>query len=199
MYGQNVSILRLLKTLESLVQFCSENGACVCFGDIAFDQGENVAEKCCSSNPSTTPQALFHQTDVTDYHSVLGLFDTAFKTYGRIDHAVAGAGILDNGNGFDPELTLESFREPPSQKVLDVNLIGCLYTARIASVYPRQNQPDGADRSILLISSSCGFKEAAGFFFYQASEHGVLGVMRALRGYIPLPSRHNTRVNAICP
>lgn len=86
-------------------------GAYVCFGDMATAAGEQVAEKCRASSQGSPPRAVFQQTDVADYSSVLGLFDTALKTYGRIDHAVAGAGIGEIGSCFDPALTMESVRE----------------------------------------------------------------------------------------
>jgi NAD(P)-dependent dehydrogenase (short-subunit alcohol dehydrogenase family) len=65
-------------------------------------------------------------------------------------------------------------------------------------VYLRQNRPENADRSITLISSVAGFKESPGMFVYQASKHGVLGLMRSLRLYLS-SSTHRIRVNAICP
>ena len=89
-------------------------GAYVCFGDMLTTPGEQVAEKCCASSQESPPRAIFQQTDVADYSSVLGLFDTALKMYGRIDHAVAAAGIGEIGNCFDPTLTMESVREVSS-------------------------------------------------------------------------------------
>lgn len=87
----------------------------------------------------------------------------------------------------------------PTAKVLDVNLLGSLYFSRIASVYLRENRKHGEDRSLTLVSSVAGFKESPGLFVYQASKHGVLGLMRSLRKYISSPTLHNIRVNAICP
>ncbi|KAL6236255.1 hypothetical protein BDW75DRAFT_117335 [Aspergillus navahoensis] len=185
----------------SLVEYAIQNGAYVCFGDVSTQAGDEIAKTVNANTPSSPPRAIFVQTDVTSYDSVLGLFDKAMEAYGRIDHVVAGAGIVEIGNVFDPALDLRSIREPPPTKVLDVNLLGCLYTARIASVYLRQNRPEsGADRSIILVSSVAGFKESPGLFVYQASKHGVIGLMRALRLYLHGPaSAHNIRVNCICP
>lgn len=92
-----------------------------------------------------------------------------------------------------------SIVQAPPSTVLDVNLLGCLYCARIASVYLRQNRSENEDRSVTLVSSVAGFKESPGLFVYQASKHGVLGLMRSLRKYVSLPTTHNIRVNAICP
>ncbi|KAL4973716.1 hypothetical protein BDW66DRAFT_153578 [Aspergillus desertorum] len=181
----------------SLVEHAAQNGAYVCFGDVSAHAGEEIAKTMNANFPSSPPRAIFVQTDVTDYDSVLGLFDKAMEAYGRVDHAVAGAGIVEIGNVFDPALDMQSIRKA----ILDVNLLGCLYTARIASVYLRQNRPGPeADRSIILISSVAGFKESPGLFVYQASKHGVIGLMRALRLYLHGPaSAHNIRVNCICP
>ncbi|CBF75878.1 hypothetical protein AN3564.2 [Aspergillus nidulans FGSC A4] len=193
----------------SLVEYAVQNGASVCFGDVSVQAGEEIARTVKANAPSSPPRAVFVPTDVTKYDSVLALFDRAMEVFGRIDHAVAGAGIVEIGNVFDPALDMQSIREAsqPSLlnigrgQVLDVNLLGCLYTARIASVYLRQNRSEPeADRSIILISSVAGFKESPGLFVYQASKHGVIGLMRALRLYLHGPaSAHNIRVNCICP
>lgn len=162
----------------------------------------------------------FVQTDVTDYDAVLKLFDTAWKKYGRVDIAVSNAGIQEAGNWFDPGLDLETVKtvrpfetiSPPSQifkyssdiisqkpsnKVIDVNLTGTLYFARIAAVYLKEGAKGSDDKSLLLLSSTAGFKETPGLFAYTASKHGVLGLLRSARPY--LPKTHQIRINAICP
>lgn len=53
------------------------------------------------------------------------------------------------------------------------------------------------DKLITLISSVAEFKEYLGLFAYSASKHGVIGLMRSLRGY--LPSTFNVRMNVVCP
>ena len=61
------------------------------------------------------PRAVFHHADVTDYQSVVNLFDKAFETFKRIDHVVAAvvatASIFDHGDSFDHALTLRTVRE----------------------------------------------------------------------------------------
>ena len=56
-------------------------------------------------------QVKFLYTNVQDHLANLGLFDLALKTCGRIDHAVAVAGINREENIVDKELTLESVRK----------------------------------------------------------------------------------------
>lgn len=82
--------------------------------------------------------------------------------------------------------------------MLEVNLFGTVYFAHVALAAMR---PDSglrdSDKSITLVSSVAGFKETPGLFAYTASKHGVMGLMRSLRLY--LPSTYNVRLNVVCP
>ena len=49
--------------------------------------------------------------DVSRYDNNLDLFRTAFEKYGKVDHALAIAGIVEQGNWFDPALTMESVKK----------------------------------------------------------------------------------------
>lgn len=80
-----------------------------------------------------------------------------------------------------------------------MNLLGSLYVTRIASVFLRHNRGGCCDRSILLFSCVSGFKDSPSLFIYQASKHGVLGLMRSLRTYISSPYKHHIRINTVCP
>lgn len=82
---------------------------------------------------------------------------------------------------------------------MDVNLLGSMYVTRIASVYLRHNRGSNCDRSILLFSCASGFKDSPSLFVYQASKHGVTGLMRSLRTYISSPYKHYLRINTVCP
>ncbi|KAJ5544454.1 hypothetical protein N7535_007147 [Penicillium sp. DV-2018c] len=187
----------------SLVTQCLENGANVCIGDLDGVSGEHLLKECRDKFPpeeqDLPPRVIFQPTDVTIYPSVLALFDLAFDTYKRIDHVVSAAGIVEIGNWFDTALTMESVRQTPTHKVLDVNLLGSMYVCRIASVYLRHNRGSDCDRSILLFSCVSGFKDSPSLFVYQASKHGVVGLMRSLRTYISSPYKHHLRINTVCP
>ncbi|KAL2869664.1 uncharacterized protein BJX67DRAFT_319110 [Aspergillus lucknowensis] len=192
----------------SLVGLCCQNGAYVSIGDIDAVRGDYVASKCIEhwpvhsdpALPPKPPRAAFQRTDVTDYQSVLDLFDNTFNKYKRIDHVVVTAGSTETEEPwFDHALNLTEIRKPPSSRDIDVNLIGTLYVTRIASVYLRHNRGPGVDRSILLFSCSAGFKETPGVSVYQASKHGVQGLMRSLRANFSSPYKHSIRINTICP
>jgi NAD(P)-dependent dehydrogenase (short-subunit alcohol dehydrogenase family) len=50
------------------------------------------------------------KTDVTDYESLLRLFEAAWEKFGRVDIAISNAGLQEAGNWFDPSLDLESLK-----------------------------------------------------------------------------------------
>ena len=140
-------------------------------------------------------------------------------------HALACAGIIEQGRWFDPELTIETVEKEESRLTLDVNLVGTCMFARIAVVYLKHDKKQGEDKSLTLISSAAGFRESPGCgctryelrlsvicqdfcptetlrywntsLFRQCSKHGVMGLMRTLRKMIY--QRDGTRINAACP
>lgn len=90
--------------------------------------------------------------------------------------------------------------------MIDINLNGTLYFARLAVAYLKDKHIVDAGSSdaksissskcITLVSSVAGFKESPGLFAYSAAKHGVMGLMRSLRPFTaPL---YGLRVNAIC-
>jgi NAD(P)-dependent dehydrogenase (short-subunit alcohol dehydrogenase family) len=107
----------------------------VFFGDVL----DGPAQALESELQSSTATVKFVHCDVTSYADNLALFDAAYQAFGRVDHAISNAGLGEQGNIVSPELTLESVREEPknSVQVVDVNLKGPLYFARLASVYDR--------------------------------------------------------------
>jgi NAD(P)-dependent dehydrogenase (short-subunit alcohol dehydrogenase family) len=87
--------------------------------------------------------------------------------------------------------------QKPQTKTLDVNLTGTVYFAHIAATYLKAASKPTGPKSLILVSSTAGFKETPGLFTYSASKHGVVGLVRSLR--LSLPKTHNINVNAICP
>ncbi|KAL4757832.1 uncharacterized protein BDW70DRAFT_142705 [Aspergillus foveolatus] len=192
----------------SLVELCCENGAYTIIGDIDAARGEQLARKCIQqwpvhqepTGPPKPPRAIFRKTDVTDYQSVLDLFDNTFKKYNRIDHVIVTAGSAETRESwFDHSLNLVQVRKAPSVKDIDVNLLGTLYVTRVASVYLRHNRGPGVDRSILLFSCAAGIRETPVVPIYQVAKHGVQDLMRSLHANLNSPYRHSIRINTICP
>jgi NAD(P)-dependent dehydrogenase (short-subunit alcohol dehydrogenase family) len=94
------------------------------------------------------------------------LFKTALQKYGHIDHAVANAGIIEQGLWFEPKGGLEGVKKEPGIGVLNVsvNLKGVMYFARIACAYLAHEQDPNAptDKSLTFLSSVAGLKGGAG-------------------------------------
>ena len=113
------------------------------------------------------------------YADNLALFDAAYTAFGRVDHAISNAGLGEQGNLIDPELDLASVREEPKDgaRVIDVNLKGPVYFARLASVYLRQSaegeeaSAPPVDKSLTFTSSVAAFREVPGLYVYVASKH----------------------------
>ncbi|KAL9617881.1 MAG: hypothetical protein Q9160_007369 [Pyrenula sp. 1 TL-2023] len=184
----------------ALVSLLHRHGAFIVFGDTNLQAGEALAARLNSFAPtssSSPPKVLFLACDVTSYSSIYALFKTARDTHGHIDHAVPCAGILEQGAWFDPELTVESVAREETMKVLQVDLVGVCWFARIGAVFLREGKGEAVDRSLLLMSSVNAFRESPGLFMYQAAKHGVLGLLRSTRKI--LYERDHIRVNAICP
>ncbi|KAI5460938.1 putative 3-hydroxyacyl-CoA dehydrogenase [Mariannaea sp. PMI_226] len=182
---------------ESIVRTLFQVGAHVVFGDIDEPSCLRLVETLKKDATPSTGTLHCRRVDVRLYSDNLSLFQDAFERYGRVDHALSIAGVTEGQNWFDPSLDLNSITQPPSTSVLDINLLGALYFARIAAVYLRQDAGSGRDKSLLLTGSLAAFKEQAGLFVYQPSKHGVMGLFRSTRKN--LYSLHGIRVNILCP
>ncbi|KAK0105502.1 hypothetical protein ONS96_004887 [Cadophora gregata f. sp. sojae] len=205
---------------RAAVRLFHEHGSSILFGDTNTPLGVALETEISS------PRARFLPCDVTSYSSQLELFRTAIKLFGRIDIVVANAGIsvprdpfvfMDgdgDGDGGDGEGEKgeggekEIEREFPTGEI-DVDLKGCLFTARIGMFYLRRNGRfargggdvgggggGGGGGDLVLVSSIAGFKESTGLAVYTASKHGVLGLLRGVRVQA---GREGVRVNAVCP
>jgi NAD(P)-dependent dehydrogenase (short-subunit alcohol dehydrogenase family) len=124
--------------------------------------------------------------DVTDWGAMDAGAAQLREALGPADVVVANAGIILTGEHVD-EL------EPAAwQNIIDVNLTGAFLTAKAA--IPQLRETGGG--SLILISSICGITASAGFAAYNASKHGVIGLMRTLANEL---GPDGITVNAICP
>ena len=169
----------------------------VVFGD-TNEEAANTLVNRLKSKGDYGGEVAFVECNITEYADVYKLFKVAYNKYDRIDHAFAIAGVLEQGNWFDPELTIQSVEHAEeTTAVLDVNLKGTAIFARIAIVFLRDGIKRKDNRSLILTSSFAGIRESPGLYMYQSSKHGVLGLMRSMRKTIL--ERDGIRTNCICP
>lgn len=113
-----------------------------------------------------------------DTEALDALFERARERFGRVDVVVANAGMWPSEDKPLHELELARIRE-----VLDVNLLGSIYTCRsfarqLAAHGPRA---DGRGASICLIGSTAGRFGEARHLEYAVSKAGLYGLMRSLK------------------
>ncbi len=144
----------------------------------------------------TSPHSHFVRCDVTNWQSQVELFKAAakFSPHGGIDGVVANAGISHFGPPFNETGDLDVDAPPePVMKVVDINLIGVLYTTKLAHFWLQRNprsekatpavKPGGGytpDRHLLLIGSVASIAPIH-LTEYGVSKHAVLGLFRSLR------------------
>lgn len=138
--------------------------------------------------------------DTTSWEDQVKLFDEAksFSNNGGIHYVVANAGITKQDDVFAYE---ESGPKKPDLKIIDVNIHGVMYTAKLAShhfvtqngqVETRQQE----DTCLILISSGAGYLDCPRAPQYQASKYGMRGIMHSLRRVV---HHYGSRVNIIAP
>ena len=189
----------------------AKHGANVMIGDI----NETLATELVAKTRQQTRNEDLHfiPLDATDWSSQIHFFKEAkrLSTHGGIDSVIASAGVAIDDENFalaDPP-DYDSMENPtaPRYKMVDVNLIGVMYTTQLAISYLSRNpgsrncsieQSSGPrDRHLLLISSVAGIAPPAGISVYAATKHGVMGMFRSLR--VTVPTSHGVRINCLCP
>jgi NAD(P)-dependent dehydrogenase (short-subunit alcohol dehydrogenase family) len=108
------------------------------------------------------------------------------EALGPASVVVANAGIILTGEHIE-ELELDAWR-----MVIDVNLTGAFLTSKAAIPQLRE----AGNGSLILVSSVCGLTASAGFGAYNASKHGLIGLMRTLANEL---GGDGITVNAVCP
>lgn len=135
------------------------------------------------------------EADVRDPDAVAQAFHSGAARFGRIDVAVANAGVW-------PPTALP-LDELPVARVADtvaVNLLGAAWTARawMAGLRTHGPRPDGRGASLLLIGSTAGRFGEAGHADYAMTKAGLHGLMRSLKNEVVHVDPY-ARVNAVEP
>jgi len=129
---------------------------------------------------------IARQGDTRDIERLREVVDAGVAELGRLDFAVANAGISSWG----PAVEIE---EDEWDDVVDTNLKGVWNTCKVAVPHIREHGEGGA---LVLTSSAAGLHAYANLAHYASAKHGVVGLMRVL-GVELGPER--IRVNTIHP
>lgn len=169
---------------EAGARLLAERGASV----VVVDQNGDGAAAVAASLPGP---AVAVRADVADEGDVDAYMRAAVDAFGRVDLHLLNAGIV---GPFDP---LPQVRAEDFDRVVAVNLRGVFLGVRAAfRQYLRQGVRQDGGGAIVVTASIASLRGSHDLLAYQASKHGVLGVVRGAAMYGgPL----GVRVNAVAP
>jgi len=127
------------------------------------------------------------EVDVRDYDALKSAVDAGVHELGRLDIAVANAGIGNAGN------KLHKIPEHIWRDMIDVNLSGVWKSVKAAVPHILAG---GRGGSITLTSSVGGMKAHPHTGHYIAAKHGVVGLLRTFAVEL---GQHSIRVNSVHP
>ncbi|KAH6977416.1 short chain dehydrogenase reductase [Ilyonectria sp. MPI-CAGE-AT-0026] len=166
-------------------------GAFVTIGD--FDE---IAGK--ATEKELSPNAKFVKCDVRDWDQQVAVFDAAlaYSPHKSIDVVIANAGVV----GADDLNNLDDPSQPPVKpnlRIVEINLIGTAYTAKLAlHFFRRQPQDPSRDRCLIIKGSVAAYADQPGSPQYNISKWGARGLFRNLRR---TAWREGIRVNFVAP
>src|SRR4051794_9160233 len=136
-------------------------------------------------------EALVVEADVTDEAAARAAVAQAVERFGRLDTVIANAGVMLLG-------PVEGAPVEEWQRMVNVNLLGLLYTAHAAlpHLLKAASGPPREVPALVLISSVAGRVPRNGSAVYNLTKHGVGAFGAALRQEVP--GRH-VRVSVIEP
>ncbi|KAI5868189.1 3-beta-hydroxysteroid dehydrogenase [Durotheca rogersii] len=141
-------------------------------------------------------RCVFHEVDVTAWHSLSSAFDAVFAAESQLDFVFANAGVMERGNFFERR----DFSSPPPEPdelSIDANLKGVVKTSYLAQHYFRANTHDDRDCVLVMTSSIAGIYPQAITPLYAASKAGILNFMRSVAPIFH--EQDKIRTYAICP
>ncbi|MFQ8432145.1 SDR family oxidoreductase [Amaricoccus sp. W119] len=149
-----------------------------------------AAEATASAIRAAGGRAVVVKGDVTREADVIALFDEAARAFGPVTHVVANAGIVAPASKF-ADMTAERMR-----RVIDVNVMGTLLTAREAArrLSTVRGGPGGA---IVIVSSMASRLGSPDEYIDYAASKGALDTLTI--GLAREIAAEGVRVNAVRP
>ncbi|GAA1029891.1 MULTISPECIES: SDR family NAD(P)-dependent oxidoreductase [Amycolatopsis] len=160
------------------VRALAEAGATV----VLTGRDETAAKEAAAS---VGPQVSGRALDITDAKAVAALVKEVTKEHGKLDVAVANAGIMEGG-------LLGMIRPDDVDRTLSTNVAGTLHTVQ-AAARAMMRKKTGA---IVVLASVVGEYGSAGQTVYAASKAAVANIARSAAKEL---GRSGIRVNAVAP
>jgi NAD(P)-dependent dehydrogenase (short-subunit alcohol dehydrogenase family) len=136
-------------------------------------------------------RVMGQEVDVSDEARVTEAMQQAIADMGRVDGAIANAGLMTNRGAFT-NMTGEAWHG-----LLAVNLHGAFYTAREAARHMRQRAEAGdPGGSILFVASLSAVTGSIGMQHYNASKGAIASLARGIAVDM---GKFGIRANTVCP
>jgi len=165
-----------------IARHLAHKGASVILNDINAERAKQAAGEICAEGGN----CIGTGGDVASVETVRGLVKLAVAEFGRVDIAVANAGISFYDDFF--EFTAEDFN-----RVVSINLGGAFFLAQAAA---REMRAQGSGGRILFMSSVLGSQAAPESIVYGMTKRGIEMLARGI-GVALAPFK--ITVNALAP
>jgi len=173
----------------AIADVLSANGAHVAMLDVNAGALEDAARRLSSDGRAVET----HTIDVADSDATTRCIDGIAAAHGRLDIAVANAGITAGRGWTDPSGRIEAVDEAAWNRVLAVNLTGAFMTMRAAAA---QMRPRRSGR-IIAIASIAGLQaEPMVGYAYAATKAALVNLVRHAAMDL---ARDNVLVTGIAP
>jgi NAD(P)-dependent dehydrogenase (short-subunit alcohol dehydrogenase family) len=169
-------------------------GAYVTFGDVAEDRAKALVSEL---GPE---RVAFVKCDTRSWEDQAALFRVAViqSPSHSVDIVLANAGISGSDSIFNDQFD-PATGEPvePDLSIVNINLIGCMYTTKLALHYfSKQSEIPGRHGCLIYTTSLAAYIDHNGAPQYAAAKFGIRGMMRSMRQVLPA---QKSRVNLIAP
>lgn len=131
----------------------------------------------------------YHQADITDQKSLESAFDDAVKAKGQLHGAFTAAGICVDEKLIDASWDL-------SRKVLDINVMGTFWTAKLVSRHLIETNTPGSIVMVASLSAQGVHIPVQAATIYNASKAAVKGMVGPLAVEL---GKYGIRVNSLSP
>ena len=166
---------------EAMALLFSREGAKI----VVFDIDEGAGRETVEQIRGQGGEAIFVHGDVSNPDDAVRVIDATVNAYGRVD-------VLVNNAGIHVDRTVADTTEEEWDRILGVNLKGVFLCSKAA--IPQMRRQGGGN--IISISSISGLIGQLNQAAYNASKHGIIGLVRCMAYDHAL---ENIRANAICP